>query len=251
MARLERSGPGYEWKMTGEEIGRLPLRRFEGPIHVVDCEEEMDEALRVLRRERILGFDTESRPSFRKGVAYPVSLLQLAGSRCVYLFNLGLIGIPEKLQQLLENKRIVKTGVAIMPDFAKLRELKDFEPGGIVDLGDVARLVDLKNHGLRGLTAILLGFRISKKERCSNWARKELSTSQINYAATDAWISRELYLKMKKLGYLKQAQKAVREAARKVAKGEEKRPRQGGLLLRLKKVAALSRRLLVEDVERS
>ncbi len=191
--------PGFDRRMTREEINALPIRRFERTVRVIRSREEMGEAIERLRREKILGFDTESRPSFKKGECYPPSLIQLAGQRGVYLFQLRHLKFPRALREVLSTDSIIKTGAALDDDIRKLKELGPFKAAGFVDLGSMAREMEIKNHGLRGLSAVLLGFRISKKAQCSNWARQELTPAQVSYAAMDAWVSRELYLRMNKL----------------------------------------------------
>ena len=101
------------------------------------------------------------------------------------------------LRQILSNQRIIKAGVGLDQDIKKLKELDDFKPAGFVDLGDIARSSGIKNHGLRGLAAVLLGFRISKKAQVSNWERENLSSAQVSYAATDAWVCLEVYHKLR------------------------------------------------------
>ncbi len=150
----------------------------------------------------MLGFDTETRPVFRKGVSYPPSLIQLATEDCVYLLHLNHISLSTHIKEVLASANIVKTGVAVINDVKELRQVSPFEEKGFVDLGDLARSLEMQTNGLRNLAANLLGFRISKGVQCSNWGRKELTPQQIAYAATDAWVSREIYLKFQELGVL-------------------------------------------------
>ncbi len=155
-------------------------------------EHQLAKALRELKGERLLGFDTETKPCYRKGEFNPVSLLQLAGSRDVYLFQLGESwGCRKGLRGLLSNPAVVKSGVAIDQDVRQLTALEPFEPRGFLDLAEWARELGIKTGGLRGLAALLLGFRISKGARTSNWARENLTSAQVRYAATDAWVGRE------------------------------------------------------------
>jgi len=191
--------PGFDRRMTREEINALPIRRFERTVRVIRSRVEMGEALERLQREKILGFDTESRPSFKKGESFPTALLQLAGRRSVYLFQLRHLKFPRLLREILSSPHIIKAGAALDDDLRKLKELGPFRAAGFVDLGSMAREMGIKNHGLRGLAAVLLGFRISKKAQCSNWAREVLTPAQVGYAAMDAWVSRELYLCMDKM----------------------------------------------------
>ena len=186
-------------RLSKEEISACPLVRWQGPIRLIRTPEEMTEAVQVLELENLLGFDTETRPSFRKGESYPPALLQLAGAREVFIFQLPRLGLPEPLRSILAAPGIVKAGVAPSHDLRELRKLAPFEPAGFVDLSRLAKQTGIKNHGLRGLTAVLLGCRIAKGARTSNWARDDLSAKQLDYAATDAWLGRELYLKLVQL----------------------------------------------------
>jgi ribonuclease D len=191
----------YQRKFDGEEINGLPLGGFEGEIRMVTDLRASAAAVRSLGREKVLGFDTETRPSFRKGKIYDPSLVQLAGSRRVYIFQLSrLPRFPQGLADLLAAPEIVKAGVSVRDDVLGLKRLHDFTDAGFMDLGDLARKVEIPTHGLRNLAANLLGLRISKSARCTNWARTDLSSKQVRYAATDAWISRELYLAFARLG---------------------------------------------------
>ncbi len=191
------------WRtISKDEINQLPIIRYEGPVEIVDSEASADNALQAIQQEKVLGFDTETRPSFRKGQSYRVSLLQLATAAEVYIFQLQK-WLPEKLLlQILQDPDIVKAGVAVADDIKELQQLVAFEPAAFVDLGVEARHLGLKTHGLRSLTANFLHSRISKSAQRSNWARRELTAKQVTYAATDAWIGRELYLHMHKLELL-------------------------------------------------
>ncbi|MEW5771932.1 MAG: 3'-5' exonuclease [Thermodesulfobacteriota bacterium] len=191
----------YKRKFDGDEINGLPLGGFTGEIRMVTDLRAAAAAVRSLRREKVLGFDTETRPSFRKGKSYDPSLVQLAGSRRVYIFQFSrLPRFPQGLADLLADPGIVKAGVSVRDDVLGLKRLHDFADAGFMDLGDLARKVDIPTHGLRNLAANLLGIRISKSARCTNWSRPDLSAKQVRYAATDAWISRELYLAFARLG---------------------------------------------------
>lgn len=178
-----------------EEINELPLCRFTECVHLVTTGASLRLALRELQQESVLGFDTESRPAFKKGQSFPVSLVQLAGEHGVYLFPLGALGGLSSLVPLLENPKIVKAGVALRDDLRRLRELCPFEAGGFCEISDLTRTLGVENTGLRSLAAIFLGCRISKGAQLTNWAKRNLTRKQIIYAATDAWISRELYLR--------------------------------------------------------
>ncbi|ABB39185.1 3'-5' exonuclease [Oleidesulfovibrio alaskensis G20] len=190
----------YTKKFSKDEINSLPLRRYTGPVTLVRTEDELEAALRALHSEELIGFDTETRPTFRKGKMNLPSLIQFAARDMVYLIHLGWVAFSEGIQDVLSSPHIVKTGVAVRDDIKDLKKLACFEDAAVVDLGEVARELGMETHGLRNLAANLLEFRISKAAQCSNWSNLELSRQQISYAATDAWVSREIHLRMRELG---------------------------------------------------
>jgi ribonuclease D len=189
-----KSGPGFDRRMTKQEINSCPVRRWEGPTHLIRTEEEMNSAVDTLSREKLLGFDTETRPAFKKGQKYSPALLQLAGVNEVYLFQLKPSVLRPPLFSILSDPNILKVGVAVKFDLQELCGLAPFKPAGFVDLGTMSQKQGIKNHGLRGLAAVVLGLRITKSAQTSNWANDKLTQSQICYAATDAWVGREIYL---------------------------------------------------------
>ena len=183
-------------KLSKDAINTLPLSYYEGSISLIDSFKNADKACDKLAHETILGFDTETKPSFKKGVSYNPSLLQLAGSDYVFLFRINLIGIPTKLKTLLEDSKIIKAGVAVNRDLSDIQKMSKIRPDNFIDIAEEAKKQQLDNHGLRNLAALILNFRISKGKRTSNWERDDLTNGQIRYAATDAWVSREIYLKI-------------------------------------------------------
>ncbi|MBF0614073.1 MAG: 3'-5' exonuclease domain-containing protein 2 [Magnetococcales bacterium] len=193
-----------EWtrKLSREEVNQLPVKRWNGPIQLLRTDAEAEEAVAVLARESVLGFDTETRPSFRKGENYFPALLQLAGADTVYLFQLRAMERFVGLAALLSDPKCRKVGVGLDYDVRALQSLFPFDPKGFLDVGDVARRTSIASQGLRGLAANLFGMRISKRAQCSNWDNPELKKFQLVYAATDAWISREIYLTMCDRGVL-------------------------------------------------
>ncbi len=182
--------------LTEDEVNALAICNFPGPVQVVQTIKALEKALADLGSDTVLGFDTETRPSFKRGEIYPVSLLQLAGAQGVVLIRLNKIPLVPALLQLLESPHVVKAGVAIDNDMIGLQRLAPFTPAGHVDLARLAKSRGLQCFGLRPLAALLMHCRISKRARCSNWANETLTEAQIRYAATDAWASRELYLRL-------------------------------------------------------
>lgn len=187
-------------RLNSAEINQLPIQSYAGPVSIVRDQDALAKALKVLAGESVLGFDTETRPAFKKGERHAPAVLQLAGTSRVFVFQLTVLGFPEQLRAVLADPELIKAGVALGHDVRMLQELGAFTPAGFIELGTLARNAGLKNFGLRGLAAAVLGIRISKKARLSNWAIKHLTSDQVTYAATDAWISRELYLRFKKAG---------------------------------------------------
>lgn len=193
---------GFDRRMTREEINSLPIRGYEGEIQVVKTPEQLAKALAELSQERILGFDTETKPNFRKGQHNLPATIQLAGAKTIYIMQLKHIDFPVPLRALLADRGIIKAGVAIDYDLNELQRLGPFSDGGFVGLARAAKSAGIKNHGLRGLAAVLLGFRISKGAQRSNWGSETLSRQQINYAATDAWVGREIFLRLEEMGVI-------------------------------------------------
>ncbi len=190
-------------KITKEEVNALPLGQFEGEIYLVDKAEDVDEVVDFLEEQHFLGFDTETKPSFRKGVINQVSLLQLSTAEQAFLFRLNEIGLPDSIRNLLEREHIVKIGAAVHDDLKGLSKLTDsFYPKSFFDLNDELKKVGFSNVGVRNLSGMVLGIRISKSEQVSNWEAQILSERQQRYAATDAWACLEIFKKLHKNGFL-------------------------------------------------
>ena len=186
--------------LSKEEINLLPIQAWEGPVVLVQDEQTLAEALNVLRQEPVLGFDTETRPTFTKGKTCRPALIQLATAETAYLIQLTHLPFSEDIAELLSSPRVLKVGVAIHDDMKALARIHPFTADGVVDLAVMARARGIQAQGLRTLAANLLGFRISKSAQCSNWENHELTPQQIKYAATDAWVGRELYFRMLRMG---------------------------------------------------
>jgi ribonuclease D len=178
----------------------LPIRRYEGPVCVVTTASELEHAADDLRHESVVGFDTETRPSFSKGESYLPSLVQVATARAVYLFRFRGLDVAPLLKNLLERADLVKSGVSVGEDLRTLKQVFPFDERNVVDLGTVARRCGYEQSGVRNLAGMFMGVRIPKGARTSNWAAARLSPAQVTYAATDAWICRELYLKFTACG---------------------------------------------------
>jgi uncharacterized protein (TIGR02611 family) len=182
--------------ISRDEINKLPLFKYDGQIHLIQTDSQAAVAVNELRQERVLGFDIETRPTFQKGESYPPALLQLAGSSAVYVFQLLQMQDLKWFNDLFSDAGIIKAGVSLDNDIRKLKERQDFQVAGFVELSALSDAAGIKNNGLRGLAAILLKLRISKGAQRSNWSRPDLTREQIVYAATDAFISREIYLRL-------------------------------------------------------
>ncbi len=187
-------------RIPKEGLSGLPLAAYSGKVILVETAEDVELALKNIAKEKLLGFDTESRPSFSSSQHFPVSIIQLCGEHCVWIFKLKNIqDLLPKIFEIFENPQIKKVGVAVKGDISALRKLCEFKPQGFEDISEKTRKIGIVNTGLRNLAAVFLGVRISKSAQMSNWANDELSSKQISYAATDAWISRELYENVNKI----------------------------------------------------
>ena len=191
------------FKITKEEVNALPLGQFEGEMFLIDKVEDVEEVAEFLIQQRVIGFDTETKPAFQKGIINQVSLLQLSTSTQAFLFRLNQIGFPESIRNILEKENIVKVGAAVHDDIKGLAKLTDsFYPNSFFDLNDELKRVGFVNIGVRNLCAMVLGIRISKSEQVSNWESEKLTIKQQRYAATDAWGCLEIFKKLKAEGYL-------------------------------------------------
>ena len=186
----------YQETITTEEIQDYDLSWFKGEIIVVDDQDTFKKVIPRFLNERVLGFDTESRPSFKKGTRNKVSLIQLATGDLACLFRINKIGIPEELVTILADPEINKIGVAVHDDLRFLKGVKKFSPEGFIDLQNFVKDFGIQSSGLKKLTAIVLGFRISKRQQVTDWNAEKLTEAQQVYAATDAWVCREIFKKL-------------------------------------------------------
>jgi ribonuclease D len=191
---------GFPREISREQMALLPVRRYEGEIVVVETPGDLVRAWEDLAQERIVGWDTETKPAFRVGESYLPCLVQAATARAVYLFPLPKMDFSGVVGGLFAEPGILKVGISVKDDLKKLVQVFPFEPVAVLDAGTVAKRHGLKQTGLRNLAGIFLGFRVPKGEKTTNWSVPRLSAQQVNYAATDAWACRELYLKFQELG---------------------------------------------------
>jgi ribonuclease D len=185
--------------ITVDEIRELELRSFDGEIVVIDNIHDFRRIIGRFEGSSILGFDTETRPSFKKGRRNKVSLVQLSNRSLACLIRINRIGIPDELVDILSDPGIIKAGVAIHDDIKSLENLRKFHSGGFVDLQKYVKDFGIDSSGLKKLTAIILGFRISKSQQVTDWEAVQLSEQQQLYGATDAWVCYEIYRKLERL----------------------------------------------------
>lgn len=167
----------------------------------VDTPAALERAAADLAAERVAGWDTETRPAFRKGESYPPSLVQMAGEKAVYLFRIQKLDCSREIRALFASRGLIKAGISVRDDLNALKKVMPIEEQSVVDAGLLAKRHGMEQTGLRNLAGIFLGFRIPKGTKTTNWAAQRLSAQQLNYAATDAWACRELYLKFEELGF--------------------------------------------------
>jgi ribonuclease D len=186
----------YRENITVEELAACDLSWFKGEIVLIDNLKVFYEVFPRLLGSDMLGFDTETKPIFKKGGKNSVSLIQLSTGSLACLFRINKIGIPEDLIRLLSDPHVLKAGVAVHDDIRFLKGVKKFSPGGFVDLQSFVRNYGIQSSGLKKLTAIVLGFRISKRQQVTDWEADQLTEAQQIYAATDAWVCHEIYKKL-------------------------------------------------------
>lgn len=192
-------------KISKEELNNLPLLRYEGKVRLVDQTSEVKKAMSQLSAAEVVGFDTETKPTFKKGQYHPVALLQLAIPTVVYVIRLNKTGMTEEIVNFFENEQIEKVGIGLRDDIKDLQKIAPFDPQGFVDLNEMASELELESIGARNFSGMFLKKRISKSQQVSNWENPTLTPGQVTYAATDAWICLDIYKKMLEL----QQQRAV------------------------------------------
>ena len=185
-------------KIDNNETAQLPAVEFKGEICIIDREEQIEEACRYLAAQPCIGFDTETRPSFKAGVSYRVSLLQLASEERCYLFRLNRIPLAKPLLNILEDDKLPKIGADVVGDLRSLGQLRHFRGAGFIDLQQEVGAWGIEEKSLRKMSAIVLGKRVSKAQRLSNWESSTLTDKQQIYAATDAWVCIKIYRRLQK-----------------------------------------------------
>ena len=174
-------------------LAYMPAEEFSGKICVIDTLDKVESAVQDLRTADIIGFDTETRPSFHKGQNYNVSLVQLSTPDCCYLFRTNIIGWPEELIKIFEDPNLKKVGLSLHDDFHNIRKQLEFEPKSFIDLQSYVKQFKIADISLSRIYGILFGKRISKGQRLTNWETNNLSVAQLNYAALDAWACIKIY----------------------------------------------------------
>ncbi|MDE7160666.1 MAG: 3'-5' exonuclease domain-containing protein 2 [Muribaculaceae bacterium] len=186
--------PPYTLSISKDELAKLPVTEYEGNIKLIERPEEVERAVSALRSSDIIGFDTETRPSFKKGQSNLVSLLQLSTRSTCYLFRLNRIGLPPEVRAILEDPDLTKIGLSIHDDFHNLSKIcEDLRPAGFIELQQYAKQFNLADISLTKLCGLVFGRRISKGQRLSNWEADDLSEGQLMYASLDAMACIDLY----------------------------------------------------------
>lgn len=192
----------YQYSISKDEINDCELGHFEGEVSIVENPEDALEAIAILSREKALGFDTESKPSFRKGEHHPISLIQLSTEGRAFLFRINKMSEKPDFSPVFSNPGILKIGLGIKDEIVELEKLLSLECHSFIDLEKIANYHKFHQRGVRALAAFFLDVRISKSAQKSNWERSELTEQQQRYAATDAWVCLMIYKKMEEKKFL-------------------------------------------------
>jgi len=186
----------YKKSISKEDINLLELDKYNGETILVNTDAELEKACAEIEKCAIIGIDTETKPSFKKGQMNTVALLQIATDKKAYIVRLKKVKMSQRLADIFANEAIKKIGIAIFDDLKDLKKIIPFTDKSVVDLNLLAPKLGFESIGAKKLSALILGFRISKRQQVSNWELEKLSQAQIDYAATDAWICREIYLRL-------------------------------------------------------
>ena len=171
-----------------EDVSKFPLIEFTSDVTVVENTKDISRCCKIISQHSVIGFDTETKPAFQKGVSHDISLIQLSTNNSVFLFRINKIGFDKSILKILTNPNILKVGIDLKNDLSGLKKLKKFQEQNFLDLNVLALQKGFKSIGAVKLTIMLLGFRISKRQRLSDWSAEKLTVAQIEYAAIDAWI---------------------------------------------------------------
>lgn len=190
----------YKKNISSEEINKLPVYKFSKDIILIETIEKLNQYIPILKSQQVIGFDTETKPCFKKGIENQnkISLIQLATNDLVILVRINKTGFVESIRELLSSKSVIKAGVAVRDDINGLKKIKKFRENQFVDLADMSAKLGVECNGLRNMAAVILGVRVSKSNQLSNWESDNLSVKQLQYAATDAYISLLMYNELKK-----------------------------------------------------
>ncbi len=189
---------GYIPTISNDEVAALEAVHFDGAIEIVDSIEQLERVCKVLSAESMIGFDTETRPSFKAGVTNKIALMQLSTKHHCYLVRLNRLPLARPLVAILQNEQVKKVGADVKNDIAGLQKLRHFAPRGFIDLQNEVVKYGIEDKSLRKISGIVLGKKVSKAQRLSNWEAKQLTPQQQMYAATDAWVCVEIYNKLTK-----------------------------------------------------
>lgn len=184
-------------EIAKEEINKLDVHQYEGKITIVESAEAAEIALKEISKYEVLGFDTETKPAFKKGVKHDIALIQISNTQKVWLFRINKTGFPKKLIKLFEDENVMKVGAGLTDDMQRMNAMKKFKPAGFLDLQKYVEAFKIESKSLKKIVAIVLGYKISKSQQMSNWEAPSLSEMQQRYAATDAWVCLEVYHKLR------------------------------------------------------
>ena len=193
----------YDFKLSipKDILAEMPLVEYDGPIQVIDDIESARRAIAELSAGPILGFDTETRPSFRKGRSYNVALVQISSPKVSCLFRVNKLGIFDELRRFMESEATVKVGLSLKDDFFMMHKTEDFSPAGFIDLQSVVSDYAIADASLQKIYGMIFGRRISKGQRLTNWEADKLTEAQCHYAAIDAWACLEIYNVLRSGGF--------------------------------------------------
>ena len=187
----------YQPTITNDEINLMPVAHFPGRVIVVDSEETMRKAEAVLQGQTLVGYDTETRPSFQKGLKYGMALVQISTADTALLFRVKQVPLSESIRAMLSSPEVIKVGAAIRDDIRGMHQVAEFQPAGFVDLQALVKRWGIEELSVKKMAAIVLGVKVSKAQRLTNWEAVRLTEPQQDYAALDAWVCREIYLRLR------------------------------------------------------